>query len=323
MPQRSTRLFWRVFLLDASLLTIVAVLLLATPVTISTPVRLAEALVVAAGLVVILAANAVLLRHAFLPLHRLIERMQVVDLLRPGQRLPEERDDEIGMVVRSFNHMLDRLEAERTQSGRRLLEAQEAERLAIARDLHDEVGQLLTGVLLQLQAVEDGDQQSLGTAQDAARRALDEVRRISRELRPQMLEQLGLLSALRELATSFERVAGIRVRREFADTLPALDASSELAIYRIVQESLTNVSRHARAQTVTLSIESELGHVVVTVLDDGIGIEPMETDTAGLRSMRERAVLIGAALSVAPGLAGGTQVRLEIPLEDDPKGSPR
>lgn len=313
MEERSTRLFWRVFLLDASLLTAVAVALLVTPITISFPIRLTEALIVIAGLVVLLVANALLLRQAFRPLQRLVERMLVVDLLRPGQRLPEEHGDEIGMVVRAFNGMLDRLEAERTQSGRRLLEAQEAERSAIARDLHDEVGQLLTGVLLQLQSVEDGDPAGLGAAQDAVRQALDEVRRISRELRPPMLDELGLLSALRELATTFERVAGTHVNRDFADELPVLEPSVELAIYRVVQESLTNVARHAEAASVDLAVEADSTRVVVVVLDDGIGIAPTVTDTAGLRSMRERAVLIGAALSIAPGPRGGTQVRLEIP----------
>jgi two-component system sensor histidine kinase UhpB len=314
MQERSTRLFWRVLALDASLLTLVALSLLLTPVTISTPIRLTEALVVAGGLILIIAANALLLRQAFRPLQRLVERMQVVDLLRPGQRLPEEQGDEIGMVVLAFNRMLDRLEAERTQSGRRLLEAQEAERLAIARDLHDEVGQLLTGVLLQLQSVESGERGDLTSAQGAVRRALDEVRRISRELRPQMLEELGLLSALRELASNFERVANVHVHRTFADELPALDRSTELAIYRIVQESLTNVARHAGADQVELTVAADPNRVVVTVLDDGVGIAPALTDTAGLRSMRERALLIDAALSVAPGQRGGTQVRLEIPL---------
>lgn len=314
MSGRTTRLFWRVLLLDAALFTIIAVLLLATPVTISVPVRFTEAIVVAVGLVLVIAANAILLRQAFRPLQRLIDRMQVVDLLRPGQRLPEEQGDEIGMVVRAFNGMLDRLEAERTQSGRRLLEAQEAERLSIARDLHDEVGQLLTGVLLQLQSVESGERGDLTAAQDAVRQALDEVRRISRELRPQMLEQLGLVSALRELATNFERVAGVHVERAFVDELPTLDRSTELAIYRIAQESLTNVARHAQASNVDLTVAVDGSRLVVLVLDDGIGIAPTVTDTAGLRSMRERALLIGAALAVAPGQRGGTQVRLEIPL---------
>lgn len=315
MGRTSNRLFRRVFLLDASLLTLVAALLLLTPVTISAPIALTEALVVLAGLLAFLTANAVLLRHAFRPLQRLVDRMHVVDLLRPGQRLPVDNDDEIGAVVRAFNAMLDRLETERHESGRRLLDAQEAERMAVARDLHDEVGQLLTGVLLQLQTASDRtDGADLGAAQAAVRLALDQVRRISRELRPQMLDDLGLLSALRELATSLERVSGVRLHRSFPAELPALDSAVQLAVYRVVQESLTNVARHASARTVELRVEASDSSVVVTVLDDGVGICPRTAATTGLRSMRERAVLIGAALSISAGPAGGTQVRLELPV---------
>ncbi len=99
------------------------------------------------------AANAIAARRAVAPLERLAQRMDTVDLLRPGQRLPVGRRDEVGRVVAAFNRMLDRLERERQQSGRRVLAAQEAERVGIARDLHDEVGQVLTGVLLQLDSI--------------------------------------------------------------------------------------------------------------------------------------------------------------------------
>jgi two-component system sensor histidine kinase UhpB len=301
MERLTTRLFWRVFLLDASLLTLIAVLLVVTPVTISTPIALTEAAIVVVGLLLFLGLNAVLLRSAFRPLERLVHRMDAVDLLRPGQRLPMERRDEIGQVVRAFNRMLDRLEAERRESGRRQLEAQEAERRAIARDLHDEVGQLLTGVLLQLrqpQEVAEPTQPELGDARAAVRRALDEVRRISRELRPEMLEALGLVSALSELTISFERVTGVRVEQRIPHKLPELDASTELAIYRIVQECLTNVARHAQATRVGIGLEVEADSVVIEVEDDGIGITEPIADGGGLRSMRERAVLIGAALAV-------------------------
>jgi two-component system sensor histidine kinase UhpB len=137
MEIRALPLFWRVFAVNTGLLALIAVLLLVTPVTISAPITLSEALIIVAGLVVTVAANALLLRRAVNPLERLAERMDTVDLLRPGQRLPVSRDDEVGRVVHAFNQMLDRLENERLQSGRRVLAAQEAERVGIARDLHD------------------------------------------------------------------------------------------------------------------------------------------------------------------------------------------
>jgi two-component system, NarL family, sensor histidine kinase UhpB len=233
MARTRLPLYWRVFAVNAGLLTVIAALLIVTPVTISFPIALMEAIVVIVGLVVTVVANALLLRRAFAPLGRLAQRMEMVDLLRPGQRLQVVRGDEVGRVVAAFNRMLDRLEAERQESGRRVLAAQEAERVGIARDLHDEVGQVLTGVLLQLNAITETapeHRDELDQARDAVRRAFDEVRRISSELRPEMLEHLGLISALTELSTSFSRVAGVRVEREFATSLPKLAPETELAV---------------------------------------------------------------------------------------------
>jgi two-component system sensor histidine kinase UhpB len=297
-------------------LVVIAVLLLVTPITISAPIAVAEAAVVVAGLVVTVAANAVLLRRAFAPLGRLAARMEMVDLLRPGQRLDVVRSDEVGRLVATFNRMLDRLERERRESASRVLAAQEAERVGIARDLHDEVGQVLTGVLLQLNSMGESApalRAELDEARQSVRRALDEVRRISSELRPEMLEHLGLVSALTELATSFARVSGLDVRREFAADVPKLAPEVELAIYRIAQESLTNVARHAGATRVTVSLDSGRGSLVLRIADDGRGFDGQPAEHGGLRSMRERALLVGGALAVKGRTEGGAEVRLEVP----------
>jgi two-component system, NarL family, sensor histidine kinase UhpB len=312
-------LFWRVFVVNASLLTAIALLLIVTPVTISFPIALTEALVVVIGLLVTIAANAVLLRRAFAPLGRLAKRMETVDLLRPGQRLQVLRHDEVGRVVATFNRMLDRLERERQESARRVLAAQEAERVGIARDLHDEVGQVLTGVLLQLNSIAETAPEhraELDEARQSVRRALDEVRRISSELRPEMLEHLGLVSALTELATTFARVAGVRVEREFATSLPKLTPEVELAVYRIAQESLTNIARHAEATRVTITLDSGRDSVVLRVADDGRGFRGAPVEHGGLRSMRERALLVGGALAIKDAPEGGVEVRLEVPAAE-------
>jgi two-component system sensor histidine kinase UhpB len=313
----SPSLFWRVFAVNAGLLGAIALLLLFSPVEINAPIKATEALIVLGGLVITVAVNAILLSRAVAPLERLAQRMDTVDLLRPGQRLPVGRDDEVGRVVAAFNHMLDRLERERRQSGRRVLAAQEAERVGIARDLHDEVGQLLTGVLLQLEAIVEttpAHRAELDEAKQAVRRALDEVRRISRELRPEMLDDLGLMSALTELSTTFARVSGVRVEREFDRSLPKLDPETELAVYRIAQESLTNVTRHAHASRVTLTLERGRDSVVLHVVDNGRGfVEPPE-EHGGLRSMRERALLVDGTLAIASAAGGGVEVRLEVPV---------
>jgi len=316
MNRRPLPLYWRVFAVNAGLLTVIAIVLIVTPVQINTPILLTEAGLVIAGLVVTIGVNAVLLRHAFAPLARLAQRMETVDLLRPGQRLPVQRHDEIGRVVATFNRMLDRLESERQESGRRVLAAQEVERVAIARDLHDEVGQVLTGVLLQLNSIAEEapeHEEALGEARQAVRRALDEVRRISSELRPEMLEHLGLVSALTELSSSFARVSGVTVERRFASPLPKLTPEAELAIYRIAQESLTNIARHAGASRVTLNLEMGRNSVVLRVADDGRGFAGAPREHGGLRSMRERALLVGGALAIKSAAEGGVEVRLEVP----------
>jgi two-component system sensor histidine kinase UhpB len=313
---RRRSLFWRVFAVNAALLGAIAALLLFSPVEIDAPIKPTQALIIVGGLVITLLANAVLLRRVIAPLERLAQRMETVDLLRPGQRLPVGRSDEIGRVLAAFNGMLDRLERERQQSGRRVLAAQESERIGIARDLHDEVGQLLTGALLQLNSIAESAparREELDEARDAVRRALDEVRRISSELRPEMLEHLGLVSALTELSTTFARVSGVDVERQFDRLLPKLEPDTELAVYRIAQESLTNVARHAQAKRVTLALERGHDSVVLRVVDDGRGFDGAPEEHGGLRSMRERALLVDGALAIKDGANGGVEVRLEVP----------
>jgi two-component system sensor histidine kinase UhpB len=234
--------------------------------------------------------------------------MRKIDLLQPGHRFPEQGGVEVAELTRAFNEMLERLEAERRESGQRALRAQEGERRRIASGLHDEVGQVLTGVLLRLDDEE---------TKEAVRQALDEVRRIARELRPEMLEQLGLVSALTELSRKFADSSGVRVERRFATDLPPLSDDAELAVYRVAQESLTNVARHADATRVEITLEPGAGSVVLRVLDDGRGM-PVSDGFAlnghgGLRGMRERALLIGGALAVKGGSEGGVEVRLEVP----------
>jgi len=322
MEVRTVSLFWRIFAVNAGLLGLIAVLLIVTPVTLHAPPTLTEALIIVAGLAVTVAANAVLLRQVLSPLGHLARRMQTVDLLRPGQRLHVDRNDEVGGVVRAFNQMLERLESERRQSARRVLAAQEAERIGIARDLHDVVGQLLTGVLLQLNSIADAVPERRGEIdepKEAVRRALDEVRRISSELRPEMLEHLGLVSALTELTTTFGRVSRIQVKRDFDASLPKLRPDTELAVYRIAQESLTNVARHSNAGRVTVALEGDRDSVVLRVVDDGRGFDrAMPEEHGGLRSMRERALLVDGALAVRESSRGGVEVRLEVPAAPTP-----
>jgi two-component system sensor histidine kinase UhpB len=300
-----------VFAINAALL-FVATLVIVVAREHRTSLAFVESIDLLVVLVVMLAANLVLLRHTLRPVERLVVRMRSVDLLRPGQRLVEEGGPEVAQLVHVFNQMLDRLESERRDSGRRALRAQESERARIAGGLHDEVGQVLTGVLLQLESDGRGEE-----TKAAVRQALEEVRRIARELRPEALEHLGLVSALTELSRKVASQSGLEIERRFAEDLPPLSDEAEIAVYRIAQESLTNVARHAHASHVELTLQRGAGSVVLRVVDDGRGMDETAAlnGHGGLRGMRERAMLVGGALAVKQGNEGGVEVRLEVPAE--------
>src|SRR6266511_1430550 len=270
-------LFWRVFVTNAALLVVAAIVLGVSPLTVSWPIALTAAVVLTFGLVAMLVANALLLRPAFQPLERLARRMGDVDLLRPGQRFA--------------------------------VAAQEAERKRVASELHDEVGQAMTGVLMLLARLQDAvvpeRRRELADAQEAIRGGLEEVRRIAQELRPELLEHLGLVSALRALARTFAARTGIEVECRFAPELLKLDRDVELALYRIVQESLTNVARHAGATRVELSMGPRRG--VHGPLREG----------GGVRGMRERAMVVGGELAITAARAGGVEVRVNVPALEE------
>ncbi|MFB7241657.1 sensor histidine kinase [Streptomyces populi] len=310
-------LFWRIYVLNALVLGGATALLLWAPVTVSVPVVLTEAVILVVGLVVMLVANAALLRIALAPLDRLTRLMTTVDLLRPGQRLPEGGRGETAELIRTFNDMLERLEHERATSSARALLAQETERRRIAQELHDEVGQSMTAILLALErAAGEADEPLRGElrqVQEITRGSLDEVSRLARRLRPGALEDLGLVSALTSLTTEFATHAGLRVVRRFDTGLPAFDHQTELVLYRVAQEALTNAARHAEADQVEVSLLHTDEAVVLAVGDNGRGTGAAR-EGAGMRGMRERALLIGATLDVASRPQAGTTVRLTVPL---------
>ena len=283
-----------------------------------------EAIIIAVALSLVTLVN-VLVVHRFLaPLQALTALARRVDLERPGERIPDVRPtSEAGELAVTFNEMLERLELERLDSTRRVLAAHESERLRIAQELHDEVGQTLTAVLLQLSRVEKrlppGLSDELREAQDAARASLEDVRRIATDLRPEALKELGLASALAALGDGFGRRAGLHVERRIQTPLPTLDDQTELAVYRVAQEALTNVARHADSDTASMTVESDGERLTLTVRDDGRGlISDRGQNGNGMRGMRERAALIGAHLTVAtPAGGSGTELRLDLPLNGE------
>ncbi|MGW1726573.1 sensor histidine kinase [Streptomyces sp. NPDC002306] len=309
-------LFWRIFSLNATGLVAAAALLLG-PVTVSTPVLANEALVVVGGLAALLVGNAVVLRIGLAPLRRLGRAMATADLLHPGPHASVAGPAEAAELITTYNTMLDRLGSERATSAARALSAQERERRRIARELHDEVGQTLTAVLLQLKRVADRAPEELREevrqAQEATRSGLDEIRRVARRLRPGVLEELGLASALRSLAAEFT-TRGLAVRHQVPGELPPLTEEVELVLYRVAQEGLTNTVRHSGADRAEIRLRPVADGVELLVRDNGTGLAAAR-EGAGIHGMRERALLVGAALSLgaAPD-ERGTEIRLRVPL---------
>src|SRR5438132_6609671 len=166
-----------------------------------------------------------------------------------------EPNSEVGELALTLNEMLERLEAERREATGRVLAGQEAERLRIAQELHDQVGQDLTAVLLSLARVQSrapGD--LVAEAQAAVRASLEDVRRIALELRPEALDDLGLASALAVLCERFSERSGLEVSERITEPLPGLPPEAELVIYRVAQEALTNVARHSGSKRAELSL---------------------------------------------------------------------
>lgn len=314
-------LFGRLVLINGLVYTVGTVVLALSPVTVSSPILLTEIPVLIVGLLVILVAHALLLRRSLAPLDALTTLMERVDLLRSRDRLDDRGNGDLTRLIGTFNAMLDRLEAERTASSADALAAQEGARRRIARELHDEVGQSLTAVLLGLRSVTDRApaelRDDLLVVTETVRSGLDEVRRVARRLRPDVLDELGLASALSALTTEFTDVSGVPVSRSLPPELPGMSEEIELVVYRITQESLTNAARHAGASAVQVLLEIAARELTLQVRDDGRG--GPHPEGAGIRGMRERALLVGARLEIVAPAEGGTAVALTVPLPGGPR----
>jgi two-component system sensor histidine kinase UhpB len=317
---RPRPLLRRLFLVNAAVLVAGALLLALTPVQIHAPVRAVEVVIIAVALVTMAVANLVLMRRSLAPLRELAALMQAVDPQEPGRRLTgmSSQDAEIVALSDSFNAMLDRIEFERRDSARKALGAQEHERARIARELHDEVGQTLTAIALEAErAAEVGsetDRASWARVALWAQESVEELRRIARRLRPEALDDLGLINAFIALCARISEQSGLKIERRLPDRVPPHDPDLDLVLYRVAQESLTNVRRHADATHVLVALDWGEDRLVLTVRDDGRGFSESagEASKAGLDGMRERARLIGGNLSVESRVGEGTEVRLEV-----------
>ena len=282
--------------------------------------RLIPLVAVAVGLTCLL--NVALLRRRFNPLESLIDEMEKVDLSRPGAGLPAWIDGkaetaEVERLELAFLRMMRRLEAERRRSASAALTAQEQERARVARDLHDQVNQSLTGVLLRLEAARAAAPPELDAeiadTQALAHQAMDELLAVARQLRPTALDDLGLRAAIAGLAEQLDR-PGVTVGFSCEGDPAELDPEVQLVVYRVSQEALGNAIRHSGADRIeaTLAISPDEARLEVT--DNGSGFT-FEQSTAGLGlgGMRERALLVGGELTTESRPGRGTTIRLTVP----------
>lgn len=313
-------LFWRVFGANAAVLIAAGLALALSPVTVSSPITLQEATTLVAGIALMLLINLALMRRSFAPLSTLAATMRRVDPLRPGQRIQfATHDRELTDLVASFNDMLDRLEDERRASAHREVQAQDVEQRRIAGELHDEIGQRLTVLLLMLaNAQADADaatRRRLQEARDLAHEILEDLRGVVRRLRPEALDQLGITQALISLAQTIEDRGSVRITRRLQPLHATPSPVASLIIYRVAQEALTNAVRHAPGSPVELELEEQPdGGLRLRVSDQGPGLPVAQSPVQGfgLRWMAERAVLIGATLELDSSTAG-TTLTLTVP----------
>ncbi|HET6547411.1 MAG TPA: sensor histidine kinase [Solirubrobacter sp.] len=315
---RGPALFWRVAIGNAAVLAAACTITALVFSPRVEDVALRELAIFAGGLVLMLALNLLLLRRALAPLRELTAFARRIDPLEPGRRLDVGGGhSEAAELAGAFNEMLGRLEAERRDSVGRALDAQEGERLRVAQELHDGVGQTLTGVVLQLgraaRDVSDPSRDAVLEAQETARDSLEEIRRIARRLRPEALDDLGLPSALLVLGERVAEQSELSVDVNVQPGLPEFGPDAELVLYRVAQEALTNVARHAGARRAEVRLGLAGGRPLLEVDDDGDGLPRGLPAGSGIRGMRERAVLIGGTLKLGESPLGGARVTLELP----------
>jgi two-component system, NarL family, sensor histidine kinase UhpB len=322
---RDRRLLTQVLVVNLMLViaAVVAAILAANPkINFSEKPEAALVLGFAVALTVVL--NLYLVQRRFRPLEKLVDQMERADLSRPGANL--RRDDlpagpeEVERLHQAFRRMLERLEAQRRRTSSAALEAQEEERARIARDLHDEVNQSLTGLLLRLEAAREKAppelENELTETRALANQAMQELLALARQLRPTALDDLGLKAAMAGHIKELGDQGGLRASFEAHGDFSDLPQDVQLVVYRVAQEALSNALRHAGAENVRVALVREDGEVELRVGDDGRGFSFEQAARGlGIAGMRERALLVGGDLRVESRPELGTRVSLRVPIE--------
>jgi two-component system, NarL family, sensor histidine kinase UhpB len=269
--------------------------------------------------------NVLMLQRRFKPLERVVDEMERADLSRPGANLRASDDgrgpEEVQRLQNAFRRMLERLEAERRRASHVALQAQEEERARVARDLHDEVNQSLTGLLLRLEAARERAPMELAhelaETKALANQAMQELLTLARALRPTALDDLGLKAALSALVDELGRKSGIRMGYEGTGELTDVPMDVQLVTYRVAQEALSNAAQHSEADEVHVRLDHDAEGIELTISDNGRGFTfDQAARGLGIGGMRERALLVGGDLGVESRPEIGTRVRLRVPISE-------
>ena len=264
--------------------------------------------------------NIWMLQRRFGPLEHLIDRIERIDPAEPSTfELAGDPVEEIDRLAQSFRGLLQRVDDERRRSGKLVLRAQEEERRRVARDLHDEVNQSLTAILLRLEALaldmppEHADE--VAELKRLANQTMDELLNLARQLRPTALDDHGLVPAIEAQVRGFEERSGVQAQLETSGDPTLLDEEKQTVIYRVAQEALANAGRHARAHSVALALDMDGAAAELRVRDDGVGFDPVAArgDGLGLGGMAERARLVGGELDLRSSPGSGTELTLRVP----------
>src|SRR5689334_4898739 len=279
------------------------------------------------GLIISVVINYALLKFALSPLTLLRETMQQAQTGDMTSKAPVNGfDPDADALAKTFNTMLAAIDELSKSRAIQILHAQEQERKRIARELHDETSQVLTSLLISLAMLEESLTSDTGRARIADTRALAHqtlraVRNLSIDLRPSALDYLGLLPALRWYLKEYQAKCGVVVEFVASGLKNRLPPEMETAIYRIVQESLTNTAKHARAQKVWIALSEDGAVVRVHVRDNGRGFDaqavlktPWQDRGLGLAGMVERATLLDGSVNIASRPGAGTTIDVTIPL---------
>ena len=278
-----------------------------------------EFALLAMTVILVLLLNILMLQRRFSPLDELIRDTEAIDPSDPSSfEAPEEPVEEVERLAHAFASLLERIEAERRRAGRLQLRAQEEERKRVARDLHDEVNQALTAILLRLEALTHIApprlRDELAETKSLANQAMGELLQLARQLRPTALDDHGFVPAIEDQLRRFKAQYGIDTNLSTRGELDDLGTDQQLVLYRVTQEALNNVVRHARAQSVSVDIARVDGSVALEVADDGAGFVLGDEDRGlGLEGMAERARLVDGDFDIKSTPGRGTTLRLRVP----------